>query len=116
MGDLSEAGSAKPRSPSLESLPSFSTGCGSTAHVIRSMKENTRQGFWNGATAPLGYKLIEAEERGTKIKKKLDLDPVEVETVRLIYKLYLPGNCLTSSKGIAALQGARRASQNGYVS
>jgi len=24
-------------------------------HVIRSMKENARQGFWNGATAPLGY-------------------------------------------------------------
>jgi site-specific DNA recombinase len=46
-------------------------------HVIRSMKENARQGFWNGATPPLGYKLIEAEKRGTKIKKKLDIDPVE---------------------------------------
>ena len=23
-------------------------------HVIRSTKENARQGFWNGATAPLG--------------------------------------------------------------
>jgi site-specific DNA recombinase len=44
-------------------------------HVIRSMKENARQGFWNGATAPLGYKLVEAEKRGTKIKKKLDIDP-----------------------------------------
>jgi DNA invertase Pin-like site-specific DNA recombinase len=33
-------------------------------HVIRSMKENARQGFWNGATAPLGYRLIEAERRG----------------------------------------------------
>ena len=33
-------------------------------HVIRSMKENARQGFWNGATAPLGYKLVEAEKRG----------------------------------------------------
>src|SRR5262245_10423839 len=47
-------------------------------HVIRSMKENARQGFWNGATTPLGYKLVEAEKRGTKIKKKLDLDPVEI--------------------------------------
>jgi site-specific DNA recombinase len=53
-------------------------------HVIRSMKENARQGFWNGATAPLGYKLIDAEKRGTKIKKKLDLDPIEAETVELI--------------------------------
>src|SRR5690349_9101838 len=43
-------------------------------HVIRSMKENARQGFWNGATAPLGYKLVEAEKRGTKTKKKLDVD------------------------------------------
>jgi DNA invertase Pin-like site-specific DNA recombinase len=38
-------------------------------HVIRSMKENARQGFWNGATPPLGYRLIEAEKRGAKIKK-----------------------------------------------
>jgi DNA invertase Pin-like site-specific DNA recombinase len=44
-------------------------------HVIRSMKENARQGFWNGATAPLGYRLVEAEKRGTKIKKKLEIDP-----------------------------------------
>jgi site-specific DNA recombinase len=28
-------------------------------HVIRSMKENARQGFWNGATPPLGYKLTD---------------------------------------------------------
>jgi site-specific DNA recombinase len=52
-------------------------------HVIRSMKENARQGFWNGATAPLGYKLVEAEKRGTKIKKKLDIDPVPVRRRRI---------------------------------
>src|SRR5262249_19825601 len=28
-------------------------------HVLRSMKENARQGFWNGAMAPLGYRLVE---------------------------------------------------------
>jgi DNA invertase Pin-like site-specific DNA recombinase len=61
-------------------------------HVIRSMKENARQGFWNGATCPLGYKLVEAERRGAKIKKRLAIDPVEVDTVRLIYKLYLNGD------------------------
>jgi DNA invertase Pin-like site-specific DNA recombinase len=54
-------------------------------HVIRSMKENARQGFWNGATVPLGYKLVEAEKRGAKIKRKLAVDPVEAETVRLIF-------------------------------
>jgi site-specific DNA recombinase len=58
-------------------------------HVLRSMKENARQGFWNGAMAPLGYKVIEAEKRGSKIKKKIDIDPVEAETVGLIFTLYL---------------------------
>jgi site-specific DNA recombinase len=69
-------------------------------HVIRSMKENARQGFWNGATAPLGYRLIEAEKRGTKIKKKLDIDPVEAETVRLIYNLYLLGDGTSGALGV----------------
>ena len=69
-------------------------------HVIRSMKENARQGFWNGATPPLGYKLIEAEKRGTKIKKKLDIDPVEAETVRLIFKLYLHGDNGSGALGV----------------
>ena len=69
-------------------------------HVIRSMKENARQGFWNGATPPLGYKLIEAERRGAKIKKKLAVDPVEAETVRLIFKLYLFGDGSSGALGV----------------
>src|SRR5258708_3095492 len=45
-------------------------------HVIRSMKENARQGFWNGATAPLGYRLVEAEKRGAKTTaRRLPLRP-----------------------------------------
>jgi site-specific DNA recombinase len=35
-------------------------------HVIRAMKENTRQGFWNGSRPPLGYKTIDAEVRGER--------------------------------------------------
>src|SRR4029077_13415159 len=69
-------------------------------HVIRSMKENARQGFWNGATPPLGYRLIEAEKRGAKIKKKLEIDPVEAETVRLIFKLYLLGDGSSGALGV----------------
>lgn len=69
-------------------------------HVIRSMKENARQGFWNGAIAPLGYGLVEAEKRGTKVKKKLDIDPVEVDTVRLIFELYLRGDGKSGALGI----------------
>src|SRR6476659_237581 len=69
-------------------------------HVIRSMKENARQGFWNGATAPLGYRLVEAERRGTRVKKKLDIDPVEAETVRLIFELYLHGDGKCGALGV----------------
>ena len=81
-------------------------------HVIRSMKENARQGFWNGATAPLGYKLVEAEKRGTKIKKKLDIDPVEAETVRLIFKLYLHGDGTSGALGVKEV--VKWLNRNGY--
>ena len=69
-------------------------------HVIRSMKENARQGFWNGSMAPLGYRIIDAEKRGTKTKKKLDVDPVEAETVRLIFNLYLLGDGKSGALGV----------------
>jgi len=64
------------------------------------MKENARQGFWNGATAPLGYRLVEAEKRGTKVKKKLEIDSVEAETVRLIFQLYLHGDGQSGALGV----------------
>lgn len=57
-------------------------------NVTRAMRESAKQGFWNGATPPLGYRIVEAERRGSKIKKRLDVDPVEAELVRLIYRLY----------------------------
>jgi site-specific DNA recombinase len=72
-------------------------------HVIRSRKENARQGFWNGATPPLGYRVIEAEKRGAKIKKKLEVDPVEAETVRLIFKLYLLGDGNSGALGVKGI-------------
>jgi site-specific DNA recombinase len=81
-------------------------------HVIRSMKENARQGFWNGATAPLGYKLVEAEKRGTKIKKKLDIDPVEAETAQLIFKLYLHGDGDSGALGVKEV--VKWLNRNGY--
>ena len=83
-------------------------------HVIRSMKENARQGFWNGATAPLGYKVVEAEKRGTKIKKKLDVDPVEAETVRLMFKLYLHGDGSSGALGVKEV--VKWLNANGYRS
>jgi site-specific DNA recombinase len=69
-------------------------------NVIRAMRESAKQGFWNGATPPLGYRIIEAEKRGSKIKKRLDVDPVEAELVRLIFRLYLEGDGTSGPLGV----------------
>jgi len=61
-------------------------------HVRRAMNENARQGYYNGSPVPLGYKAVEAERRGAKVKKKLDVDPVEAELVKLIFRLYHSGD------------------------
>ena len=69
-------------------------------NVSRSMRESAKQGFWNGATPPLGYKIVEAETRGSKIKKKLAVDPVDAETVRLMFRLYAEGDGVTGPLGV----------------
>ena len=60
-------------------------------HVLRALKENARQGFWNGSLPPIGYRVVAAEQRGAKVKKKLEIDPLHADTVRLIYRLALEG-------------------------
>ena len=69
-------------------------------NVTRAMRESAKQGFWNGSTPPLGYRVVEAERRGAKIKKRLEVDPVEAETVRLIYKLYTEGDGTSGPLGV----------------
>jgi hypothetical protein len=71
-------------------------------HVQRSMNENARQGFWNGSSAPFGYRAIAAEQRGAKTKKKLAVDPVEAETVRLMFRLLTHGDGTTGPMGLKA--------------
>jgi len=34
-------------------------------NVSRAMRESAKQGFWNGTTPPLGYRIVEAERRGS---------------------------------------------------
>jgi len=57
---------------------------------------------------------VEVERRGQKIKKKPGIDPMEAETVRLIYKLYLDGDGSTGRLGVKEttkwLNGQGRAS------
>jgi hypothetical protein len=71
-------------------------------HVLRAMKENARQGFWNGARTPFGYRSVEAERSGARIKKKLTVDDVEAETVRLIYRLFTEGDQQSGPMGVKA--------------
>lgn len=72
-------------------------------HTLRAMKENARQGFWNGARPPLGYQIVAAEQRGTKIKTKLEIDPVQADKIRLIYRLALNGHDNTGPMGLKAI-------------
>jgi site-specific DNA recombinase len=69
-------------------------------HVLRALKENARQGFWNGSLPPIGYRVVAAEQRGAKVKKKLEIDPLHADTVRLIYRLALEGDGKFGSMGV----------------
>jgi hypothetical protein len=72
-------------------------------HVLRAMNENARQGFWNGALPPIGYRIVAAEQRGAKTKKKLEIDPLHADTVRLIYRLFLEGDGVKGPMGVKAI-------------
>jgi DNA invertase Pin-like site-specific DNA recombinase len=73
-------------------------------HTLRAMKENARQGFWNGALPPIGYRIVEAsEQRGHRTKKILEIDPVQAETVRLIFRLAREGNGSSGTMGVKSI-------------
>ena len=71
-------------------------------HVLRSMKENARQGYFNGAKPPFGYKTVEAGQTGSqgRIKKKLMIEDSEAEIVKDIFALYVTGKDGKPRKGI----------------
>lgn len=68
-------------------------------HVRRTILENAKQGYWNGAAAPLGFVAAVAEIRGTKQKKKLEVHAEDSATVRLIYRLH-EGDGTSGPRGI----------------
>jgi site-specific DNA recombinase len=72
-------------------------------HVLRSMKENARQGYWNGSRPPFGYRAVEVERRGSRIKKRLKVDSVEAETVQRIFGLFLEGDGGSGPMGVKAI-------------
>ncbi|MEO9040616.1 MAG: recombinase family protein [Gallionella sp.] len=62
-------------------------------HVSRCMKENARQGFFNGSSAPFGYQAIVTDIAGSRgrHKKKLAINEAEAGIVRMAYDLYMNG-------------------------
>jgi site-specific DNA recombinase len=73
-------------------------------HTLRAMKENARQGFWNGALPPIGYRIVEgSEQRGHRTKKTLEIDPVQAETVRLIFRLAREGSGSSGPMGVKSI-------------
>ena len=81
-------------------------------NVIRAMRESAKQGFWNGTTPPLGYRIVAAERRGSKVKKRLEIDPVEAELVRLIFRLYAEGD--SGSRPLGVKETTKWLNQHGY--
>jgi site-specific DNA recombinase len=73
-------------------------------HTLRAMKENARQGFWNGSLPPIGYRIIEAaEQHGHRTKKTLEIDPIQAETVRLIFRLAREGDGSSGPMGVKSI-------------
>lgn len=72
-------------------------------HTLRDMCENARQGYWNGARPPIGYRTVAIEKRGSKIKKALEIDPLHAETIRLIFRLALEGADGGGPMGVKAI-------------
>jgi len=83
-------------------------------NVTRAMKENAKQGLWNGVSPPLGYTIVEAERRGQKIKKHLAVKTVEAETVRLIFRLYAEGDTRTDTPPLGIKQLVKWLNSPGY--
>ena len=83
-------------------------------NVTRAMKENAKQGFWNGASPPLGYQIAEAERRGQKVKKRLVIDLVEAEIVRLIFRLYTEGDAATNTPPLGVKHLVNWLNKRGY--
>jgi site-specific DNA recombinase len=63
-------------------------------HTSRAMKENARQGFFNGSRPPFGYYVVTTDTSGSRgrKKKKLEINEAEAGIVRMVHELYLHGH------------------------
>ncbi len=85
-------------------------------HTLRAMKENARQGFFNGSRPPFGFRTQELDLPAAKgRKKRLVVDEAEAAIVRRVFDMYLHGlnGEEMGSKQIAAHFNARGSSLRG---
>jgi len=62
------------------------------------MRENAKQGFFNGSSAPYGYRVERAEVRPGVRRGKLVPNPDEITMVREVFRLYVEHH---GAKGVA---------------
>ncbi len=62
-------------------------------HTLRAMKENHRQGHFNGSRPPFGFRVVEVDAKGRRgNKKRIEIDEEEAILVRLVYDMYIQGD------------------------
>ena len=83
-------------------------------HVSRSMKENARQGYYNGSHAPFGYCAETTDVSGSRgrKKKKLSINEAEADVVRLAYRLYLNG---LNGRALGVKEIAKHLTEHGHL-
>ena len=82
-------------------------------HTLRAMKENARQGYFNGARPPFGYRAEALDAPGRKgPKKRLAIDTTEAAFVRKVFALYLHGD---HGREVGLLGVARALNQQGLT-
>ena len=62
------------------------------------MRENAKQGYFNGSNAPYGYRVERAEVRPGVCRGKLVPHPDEIALVREVFRLYVEHH---GAKGVA---------------
>ena len=72
-------------------------------HTLRALKEDARQGIWNRSLPPVGYRVVETEKHGSKVRKVLEINPLHADTVRLIFKLAPEGNGNSGRMGVKSV-------------
>lgn len=83
-------------------------------HTSRAMKENARQGFFNGSMPPYGYLAAVTETTGSRgrKKKKLEINEAEAGVVKIIYDLYQNG---MNGKSVGVKEIAKYLTEKGLL-